>query len=125
MDYNGTIIDAFNGYSEQAYACGGVPITFSPGGGTSGEDQFSLVPSGGACSCPFMGTNDGGLSYDIVELTANTLRIHTQTDDVNCNANPAGGYFTYIFTKTMGRQVEAEAVLPMARAIKVQTVTPA
>ncbi|MGB2424385.1 MAG: hypothetical protein ACPH97_06595, partial [Flavobacteriales bacterium] len=53
MDYNGTIIDAFNGYSEQAYGCGGVPITFTPGGGTSGEDQFSLVPSGGACSCPF------------------------------------------------------------------------
>ncbi|MGB1636910.1 MAG: hypothetical protein ACPHBR_09015, partial [Flavobacteriales bacterium] len=25
MDYNGTIIDAFNGYSEQAYGCGGVP----------------------------------------------------------------------------------------------------
>lgn len=98
-EYNGTIIDAFNGYSEQGYACAGVPITFSPGGGTSGEDQFSLVPSGGACSCPFMGTNDGGLSYDIVELTANTLRIHTQTDDINCNANPAGGYFTYIFTR--------------------------
>ena len=71
-----------------------------------------------------MGTNDGGLSYDIVELTANTLRIHTQTDDVNCNANPAGGYFTYIFTKIDGSTGGAEEA-PMARAIKVQTVTPA
>lgn len=96
-DYNGSIIDAFNGYSEQAYGCAGVPISFSPSGGTSGEDQFSLIP--GACSCPFMGTNDGGLHYDIVELTANTLRIHTMVDDVNCNPNPAGGYFTYIFTR--------------------------
>ena len=98
-DYNGTIIDAFMDYSEQAYGCGQVDITFQPGGGTSGEDQFSLVPGGGACSCPFMGTNDGGLSYDIVQLTSTTLVIHTQTDTPNCIANPNGGYFTYIFTR--------------------------
>ena len=98
-NYNGSIIDAFNGYSEQGYGCSSVALNFNPGGGTSGEDQFTLLSSGGACSCPFMGTNDGGLNYDIVELTANTLVLHTQTDDVNCNPNPSGGYFTYIFTR--------------------------
>ena len=98
-NYNGSIIDAFNGYSEQGYGCSSAALNFNPGGGTSGEDQFTLLSGGGACSCPFMGTNDGGLNYDIVELTANTLVLHTQTDDVNCNPNPSGGYFTYIFTR--------------------------
>lgn len=97
MNYNGSIIDAFNNYNEQAYGCAGVSIEFLPGGGTSGEDAFSLVPDAGACACPFIGTNDGGLVYDIVTLTSTTLELHVQGDDVNCNT--AGLYFTYILTR--------------------------
>jgi hypothetical protein len=96
-DYNGTIVDAFLDYSEQAYACEGASLNFLPGGGTSGEDAFQLLPGTGGCSCPFMGTNDAGLTYDIVELTATTLRLHAQTDDANCQ--PGGGYFSFIFTR--------------------------
>ena len=33
---------------------------------------------------PFIGTNDGGLVYDIVELTSTTLRLHTYTDNEAC-----------------------------------------
>ena len=96
-DYNGIIIDAFANYSEQAYSCGGAELTFSPGAGTSGEDAFTLGATGGACSCPFMGTNDGGMVYDIVELTSTTLVIHTYSDDASCQQT--GGYFTYTFTR--------------------------
>lgn len=99
-DYNGIIIDAFANYSEQVYTCGGAELTFNPGAGTSGEDAFTLGDTEGACSCPFMGTNDGGMTYDIVELTSTTLVIHTYTDDASCQQT--GGYFTYTFTRVNG-----------------------
>lgn len=95
--YNGSIIDAFQNYSEQPYGCSGVDLEFLPGGGTSGEDAIALIPGAGGCSCPFIGTNDGGLVYDIVQLSATTLVLHAQGDDANCNA--AGLYFTYVFTR--------------------------
>jgi hypothetical protein len=96
-DYNGSIIDAFLDYSEQGYGCSSATLAFNPGGGTSGEDAFTLAGTGGGCSCPFIGTNDGGLVYDIVELTSTTLRLHTYTDDPACQQT--GGYFTYILTR--------------------------
>ena len=82
--YNGSIIDAFLDYSEQGYGCSSANLTFNAGGGTSGEDAFTLSGTGGACGCPFIGTNDGGLTYDIVELTPTTLRLHTYTDNAAC-----------------------------------------
>lgn len=97
MDYAGTIIDAFSDYSEQAYGCTGVAMEFLPEGGTSGEPAFALLPDADACTCPFIGTNDGGLVYDIVSLTETSLALHAQGDDTNCNA--AGLYFTYVFTR--------------------------
>ena len=95
--YNGSIIDAFLGYSEQGYGCSSVNLTFNPGGGTSGEDAFTLSGAEGACDCPFIGTNDGGLAYDIVELTPSTLRLHTYKDNAACQQTD--GYFTYVLTR--------------------------
>ena len=56
-----------------------------------------MTGTGGGCSCPFIGTNDGGLVYDIVELTSTTLRLHTYTDNAACQQT--GGYFTYLLTR--------------------------
>ena len=97
MDYNGSIIDAFLDYTEQDYGCSTASVTFNPGGGTSGEDAFSLSGTGGACGCPFIGTNDGGVDFDIVELTSTTLRLHTYTDNPSCQQT--SGYFSYILTR--------------------------
>ena len=94
-DYNGSIIDAFADYSEQGYGCSSAGLTFVPGGGTSGED--ALVLNATECTCPFIGVTDAGLSYDIVSLTANTLVLHAQGDNANCNS--AGLYFTFTFTR--------------------------
>lgn len=96
-DYNGTIMDAFNNYSAQSYSCSGVSLEFMPAGGTSGEDAFTLMPGEGSCDCPFIGTNDAGLTYDIVALDATTLQLHAQGDDVNCTS--AELYFSYVLTR--------------------------
>ena len=96
-NYNGSIIDAFLDYSEQGYGCTTATLDFTPGAGTSGEDSFTLSGTGGACGCPFIGTNDGGLVFDIVELTATTLRLHTYSDNTSCQQT--GGYFSYILTR--------------------------
>ncbi|MCH1588463.1 MAG: hypothetical protein L7S02_04635, partial [Flavobacteriales bacterium] len=99
-DYNGSIIDAFLNYSEQGYNCSGAELAFLPGGGTTGEDAFSLAPLAGECSCPFMGTNDAGMEYDIVELTSNTLRIHSRSDNASCQ--PGSSYASFIFVRVNG-----------------------
>ena len=85
-DYNGAIIDAFTGYVELAYGCTSPSTQFLPNGGTSGEDALELLTGTGDCACPFMGTNDAGLVYDIVTLNETTLVLHAQGDDANCNA---------------------------------------
>lgn len=95
MDYGGSIIDAFYDYSEQPYSCSSAEMNFLPGGGTSGEDAFELVPS--ECACPFVGVTDAGMVYDIVSLTETTLVLHAQGDNANCQ--PAGLYFTLTFSK--------------------------
>ena len=95
-DYNGAIIDAFGGYVELAYGCTS-SAQFLPNGGTSGEDAIALLTGTGECACPFIGTNDAGLVYDIMTLNETTLVLHAQGDDANCNA--AGLYFTFTFTR--------------------------
>ena len=96
-NYNGSVIDAFQNYSEQTYSCSSAELNFTPSSDNSGTGSFELIPGTGACSCPFIGTTDGGLVYDIVSLTNNTLILQTQGDDVNCNA--AELYFTYVLTR--------------------------
>ena len=98
MDYTGTIIDAFANYSTMPYGCSSAGLTFLPGGGTSGEDAFELTGSTG-CTCPFIGVNDAGLAYDIVELTETTLRLHVQGDNGACV--PDAKYFTLEFTRVV------------------------
>lgn len=98
-DYSGSIVNAFAGYVVEPYSCGGVSLDFAVGGGTSGEDAFTLIPNTNGCDCPFMGTNDASLSYDIVEVTETTLVLHSRTDDVNCNMT--NGYFTFTFDKVV------------------------
>ena len=95
--YNGSIIDAFQGYSEVTYTCSSSELNFTPGSDSGEIGSFELTPGTGACSCPFIGTTDGGLVYDIVSLTDNTLILQTQGDNVNCN--PAELYFTYVLTR--------------------------
>lgn len=97
LDYGGSIIDAFADYSTVPYGCSTAELTFLPGGGTSGEDAFQLAGTPG-CSCPFIGVNDAGLVYDIVELTETTLVVHAQGDNANCG--PDAKYFTLILTRS-------------------------
>lgn len=96
-DYNGSIIDAFADYSEQAYGCSSAGLDFLAGGGTSGED--ALVLSATECACPFIGVTDAGLAYDIVSLTPTTLVLHAQGDNANCA--PGNFYFTLTFTRVV------------------------
>jgi beta-glucanase (GH16 family) len=92
FDYNGSIIDAFADYSEQAYNCSGVDFNFTPGG-TDASATLELLPGPAPCNCPFIGTNDGGLVYEIISLTANELQLQVQGDGADCNA--AELYFSY------------------------------
>lgn len=119
-DYNGSIIDAFQNYTEQPYTCNNASLTFMPSGGTSGEDAFSLAPGTGACSCPFIGTTDAGLVYDVVTLNATTLVLHTQGDDADCNT--AGLYFTYVFTRVPEGNDETGEGYPAADAYDGMTL---
>lgn len=98
MDYSGSIIDAFADYSTVPYGCSSAGLTFLPGGGTSGEDAFELSGNAG-CSCPFIGVNDAGLVYDIVELTETTLKLHVQGDNSACV--PDAKYFTLEFNRVV------------------------
>ncbi|MAI24354.1 MAG: hypothetical protein CL828_09870 [Crocinitomicaceae bacterium] len=96
-EYNGSIIDAFSEYAELVYDCSSPAAQFYPSEGTSGEDAIELLSSEGVCECPFIGTNDAGLVYDIVTLNETTLVLHAQGDDADCNA--AGLYFTFTFNR--------------------------
>ena len=97
MNYNGLILDAFLDYSVQQYDCDGVDVIYNFGGGTSGEDLFTLVPNNNDCSCPFFGTTDASMTYEIVELTSTTLVLHSQIDNSSCETQ--NGYFTFTFVK--------------------------
>ena len=105
-DYNESIIDAFTNYAEVAYNCSSPATQFLPGGGTSGEDAFALLAGNGTCACPFIGTNDAGLVYDIVSVDESTLVLHAQGDNADCNA--AGLFFTFTFTRIADDTGDAE-----------------
>ena len=98
-DYNGSIIDAFSGYEEVPYSCTAANIAFTPGGGSSGGDTFQLIPGTADCTCPFIGTTDAGLTYEIITVNETTLVLSTQGDDANCT--PADLFFTFTFTRVL------------------------
>ena len=97
MNYNGAILDAFLDYSVQPYDCDGVNLLYNIGGGTSGEDSFTLIPNDNDCSCPFIGTTDASSTYDIVELTSTKLVLQSQIDNSSCVTE--SGYFNFTFIK--------------------------
>lgn len=87
---NGGTVNPYEGYVVSALEVPAMNFTFLEGSGTSGEDQI-LLPS-----CWFMGVWDSGPTYDIVELTEETLVLHGRIQNGDCTAGE--GYFTLTFS---------------------------
>ncbi|MBT6164152.1 MAG: glycoside hydrolase family 16 protein [Crocinitomicaceae bacterium] len=96
-DYNGTIIDAFQDYSEQSFECSPIDFEFSPGASASSSPSIALLAESTTCSCPFIGTNDAGLVYTISYLDASTMELQAQGDDSSCEPNDL--YFSFTFVR--------------------------
>ena len=82
-NYNGSIIDAFSGYSEQNYECTSIDIDFNSSGESDELATIELLPASTSCSCPFIGANDAGLTYTITNLSETTLELQAQGDNSN------------------------------------------
>lgn len=95
-NYNGTIIDAFSDYSEQAYSCSSIELEFTETSDNGSLASFELLPSISSCDCPFMGANDAGLVYEITNLTESHLTIQAQGDDNECNSTESHFTFTFV-----------------------------
>lgn len=97
---NGEVMDPANGYN-------GTPLTFpllgysiDEGAGAFGLGKLTLSNPQGTI-CPFMGTWDSGPSYDILTLSADTLRLVSPIMDIpTCAPAADGGYFTVTFIRT-------------------------
>ena len=96
-NYNGSIIDAFSGYSEQNYECTSIDIDFNSSGESDELATIELLPASTSCSCPFIGANDAGLTYTITNLSETTLELQAQGDNSNCESTEA--YFTFTFVR--------------------------
>jgi PKD repeat protein len=87
---NGGTVNPYEGYVVSALEVPALTYSFLEGTGTSGEDQIALP------SCWFMGVWDSGPTYDIVELTEETLVLHGRIQNGDCT--PGNGYFTLSFS---------------------------
>jgi len=88
---NGQTINPYDGFIAQDLVPEeGLTYFYSPGTGTSGEDQV-IIPD-----CSFIGVMNSGPAYDIIELTETTLVLHSTLIDPGCITGE--GFFTLKFT---------------------------
>ena len=87
---NGGTVNPYEGYIVSDLEVPPLTYTFLEGTGTSGENQI-VIPS-----CWFIGVWDSGPTYDIVELTEETLILHGRIQNGDCTAGD--GYFTLTFS---------------------------
>lgn len=87
---NELTVDPWNGFTPVPYDPPDNAIwIYSPGTGTSGEDQIILQ------TCQFIGVWNSGTAYDIVELTETNLTLHAALTNEDCSTGE--GFFTQRF----------------------------
>ncbi len=97
---NGAVMDPANGYNATELTFPLLGYAIEEGTGAFGLGQLTLTNPQGTL-CPFIGTWDSGPTYDILTLTADTLRLVSPIMNIpTCTPSADGGYFTVTFIRT-------------------------